>query len=454
MPGNQRQNGEAKQQRYRAVAALACAFLSGCAHYAPLPLAAAPPLVSRAGDLAQAPAAGELGIADVVALALANNPDLRAVRARHGVAQAQLLQSGILPNPSFAGAVLPLISGAGDATAWTAALSQDVKALVTYRSRRRGAGFAARQVDAEILWQEWQVAGQARQLTVDLIAGARTRPVLDEAFVLLSRRNEVLQQALAAGNVTLVTVAPTQVALQAARTSRQTFDQRQLTLRHQLNALLGLVPDADLSFATTIDLPPFDPAAIRAGLASLPDRRPDLLALRLGYGAQDQAVRTAILSQFPDLVLGASTSSDNSRVVNGGPQVTIGLPVFDRNQGNIAIARTTRIQLHNEYSARLAAVTGEIGATLAEMAQLGQQLAVVRRDLPAAQLAASRAATAFGASNLDERSYVDLLVNRFTKEQEIAVLELALLDRQVALQTLVGAGLPAIETLPTPVPAR
>jgi outer membrane protein TolC len=134
-------------------------------------------------------------------------------------------------------------------------------------------------VDAEILWQEWQVAGQARQLAVDLIEGARTRPSLEQEYNLLSRRNDVLQQALAAGNATLVTAAPTLVALQSARSSLDALDQRQLHSSHQLTALLGLVPSATLPLAGSVDLPPFEPDAIRAELASLPDRRPDLLAL-------------------------------------------------------------------------------------------------------------------------------------------------------------------------------
>jgi len=132
-------------------------------------------------------------------------------------------------------------------------------------------------------------------------------------------------------------------------------------------------------------------------------------------------------------------------VINGGPNVAIGLPIFDRNQGNVAIARATRLQLHAEYSARLAAVMGTVGAMLREMEQLSAQLATARADLPAAVLAATRAQTAFGASNLDERGYVDLVSNRFTKEQEIMTLELALLDRQIAVQTLVGDGLPTVD---------
>jgi len=427
---------------------LAATLLAGCAHYAPLPLPTAAPLAQALPDEGRVAGRAPLGVPEVVALALENNPDLRAARAKRGVAQAQLLQSGILPNPSFAGALLPLISGAGSVPAWNIALTQDIKSLITYRSKRRAAGYAARQVDADLLWQEWQVAGQARQIASDLIAGERSRPVVQAAFAILTQRNAILQKALAARNVTLVTAAPTLVALQAARTSLDTLDQRELHLRHQLNALLGLVPEATVPLTSTIELPPFDPAAVRAALASLPDRRPDLLALRLGYASQDETVRQAILSQFPDLILGAGASSDNSSVINGGPQATVGVPIFDRNQGNIAIARATRTQLNAEYAARLAAVTGEVGGLLRESEQLSAQLAVVRRDLPAARLAAERAAAAFGASNLDERSYVDLITNRFTKEQEVMALELALLDRQIALQTLVGAGLPTIDTLP------
>ena len=49
----------------------------------------------------------------VALLAVQNNPDLRAVRAQHGVAQAQVLQAGLLPNPQFTGAFLPLVAGVG-----------------------------------------------------------------------------------------------------------------------------------------------------------------------------------------------------------------------------------------------------------------------------------------------------------------------------------------------------
>ena len=257
------------------------ALLSGCAHYMPLSLATAPPLAETVGELSVAPpTGGPLSIEQVVTLALANNPDLKAARLKRAVAAGQTKQSGILPNPSLAGAILPLISGAGTVPAWNIGLSQDIKSIITYKSRRRAARDSEQQVAADVVWQEWQVAGKARQLATALIIGARSRPYYVAAYELLTERNATLEQALAARNTTMTIVAPDRVALQTARTALNSFDQNQLSLIHQLNALLGLRPDVVVPLTAAPALPPFDPAAIRAGLAPLPDRRPDLLALR------------------------------------------------------------------------------------------------------------------------------------------------------------------------------
>lgn len=415
-----------------------------CAKYSPKPLALTPELHDQPPLATGAP----VTVQDIVTLALRENPDLRAARAKHGVVEAQLLQAGILPNPSLSGAFLPLLSGVGSVPAWNIAISQDIRSLITYRSRQRSARDAVRQIDAELLWQEWQIAGQARKDAVDIIEGDRARLFLEATYSLLVQRDTVNRQALAAGNATLATVAPVAASLNVVRIALNVNRQSQLALRHHLNSLLGLAPDVELAMAPKIDLAPLDEADIRNNLVTLPNRRPDLIALRYGYQAQEEAVRQAVLLQFPNLVLGAAANSDNASVINAGPQATIGLPIFDRNQGGIAIAQALRTQLRAEYAARLANVTGEVGALLSEAEQLSRQLDVARRDLPAAQLAADRASMAFAASLLDERSYVDLVTNRYLREQTVLTLETGLLDRQVAIQTLIGMGLPTVESAP------
>jgi outer membrane protein TolC len=432
------------------VLAAPCAALAGCAAYGPLPLPDKPGLAASLDGLRRDGMAPHtpLQVSDVAMLALGNNPELRAVRAQHGVAQAQLLQAGLPPNPQVTGAFLPLVAGVGTTSAWNAGLSQDIKSLVTLSTRRRSAREAARQVDAQIIWQEWQVVGQARLLAVDLMEGEQTRRLLTRTLDLLVARGARSQRALANGDATIAAVAPDLAAVQTARTQLDDADRLQLSRRHQLNALLGLTADASVPLADTPDLPQIDPAEVARLLPSLAARRPDLIALQLGYRAQDAKLRAAILAQFPNLTIGLTGGSDNSNVRNFGPQVSLELPIFDRNQGNIAIERSTRQQLHDEYAARLAAADGQVEGMLTEMAQLSRQLAAARHDLVGTARFAAQADAAFNAGNLDERGYVDLVSARLTKEQEIVTLTQSLLEQQVAIATLIGAGMPTV-SLPT-----
>jgi outer membrane protein TolC len=261
---------------------------------------------------------------------------------------------------------------------------------------------------------------------------------------LLEGRVALSRGAVAAGNETITALAPDVAALQSVRVQVNDQERLQLSRRHQLAALLGLLPDAPLKLAAEPDLPPLDLAAVEQALSTLAERRPDLAALRLGYDAQDAKVRAAILAQFPNLSFGIFGGSDNSNIRNVGPQITLELPVFDRNQGNIAIERATRQQLNDEYTARLTAADGQVRAMASEIAQLRAQLARAEADRATTQLLARQADAAFAAGNLDERGYVDLITTDLGKQEEIVVLQQSLLEQEVAIDTLIGAGMPNI----------
>ena len=437
-----------RQRRCLPAAALllAAGTLAGCASYSPLPLPSRPRLAASADELPGAPHR-PLSVADVTVLALENNPDLRATRAQRGVAQAQLLQAGLLPNPSVTGSILPLAAGPGTTFAWNAGLSTDVTALVTLSARRRSARASARHVDAQIAWQEWQTVGQARLLATDVIEGDKILALLRRQSALLDGRVGRSRHAVAAGDATLTTLAPDIAAQQAARVQLQDQERQQLAKRHQLAALLNLSADTKLPLVAEPDLPALDLAAARAALPTLADRRPDLVALRLGYAAQDEKVRAAILAQFPKLTFGVTGGRDNTNVRNVGPQITLELPLFDRNQGNIAIERATRQQLHDEYAARLAASVGQVEAAASEIQQLRAQLARAERERASTARMARSAESALAQGGIDERSYVDLATTDIAKEVQIATLRQALLEQEVAIETNIGAGMPTL-TLP------
>ena len=438
--------GVAGPVRRRLVAWAPLLILAGCTAYRPLPLprraALAPSVAALRHPGIVLPA--RLGVADIALLAVENDPVLRAARARRGIAQAEILSAGILPNPTISAGLSPVIAGPGTTTGWSVGLSQDLQALVTLHARTQAARAAAGGIDASILWQEWQVIGQARLLAVDLIEGARIRRLLAQARALLARRYGATSRAVAQGNASLAAVSPDLAALIAATRQAEAADRAQQSLRHRLAALLGLAPGAPLPLARRPDLQPVPAGAIAAALPGIADRRPDLIALRLGYRAADARLRAAILAQFPRLTFGLTGGSDTSNVRTFGPQITLDLPVFDRNQGAIALARATRRQLRAEYAARLTQAQGEIRALRAETALLRTQRDAARARFVRTAAIAAAATSAFQAGNLTERAYVDFVTARIDAARQVLGLDQSLLERQVTMATLTGAGMPKV----------
>ena len=435
----------------------ACLFagviaLGGCASYERLPLETRSKLVAKASDL-EAGGDRRLTLASLDRLIVANNPDLRAARARLGVAQAQVLQSGILPNPQLALSYPFLAGGPGTQNAYSAAIGQDVKSILLLKTKGEVAENSRAEISATLLWQEWQIIGKARLLFVDIVSSERAKTLIVQNRKILQERFNLTNTAIGQGNATLATLSPDLLAVGDIQKTYDDLDRLQLSRRHQLNALLGLVPEANLVLVASPNVPRVKAATVLGELATLADRRPDLIALQYGYRSEDAKVRQAVLAQFPNLSVGVIGGRDTTGVLSVGPQLTVDLPIFDRNQGAIAIEQSTREQLRREFSARLAAATGEIGALLSEQALLERQLAALEPRLKEARNIAERTEVAFKQGTFDERAYVDIQVARLAREQERAGLQQAMLEGQIGLATLVGAGFPSVQIEPEGPPA-
>ena len=166
-------------------------MLSGCATYHPAALDLAPRLRPSLASLRHPGAAlpAPLSVRAVAYLAVENNPDLRAARARIGVAEAQVLAAGLLPNPQATASFTPVLGGPPPTfPAFSAGLSEDVRALVTLSARRQAAQASVLAVNADLLWQEWQVIAKARLLAVDLVEGERQHRLIVQSRDLLAGR--------------------------------------------------------------------------------------------------------------------------------------------------------------------------------------------------------------------------------------------------------------------------
>jgi outer membrane protein TolC len=422
--------------------------LAACASYQSLPLDTHVHLKHKLSDLAHSGVRLDrpLSVYDVAVLAVENNPDLIAARTQRGVARAQVLEAGLLPNPSVSASYLFLLNPNAAAgvlfDAVSAAVTQDIQKTITMKGRLRSAQAAALQVDASVLWEEWQLIGKARLAVFDIIQDEKLRKVLTAYHATLQDRFERGRNALGQGNVTLATVAPDLAAVSDTRKALFDLERDLDTHRHDLNAMLGLAPEVEVPLKTQLEVLQVDPKAVMQALTDLANRRPDLIALQLGYRSQDEKFRGAIVGQFPALTFGPSYARDTSDVRSFGPSLTMDLPIFDRNQGNIAIEKTTREQLRAEFEARLSAAHSEVLASLATQRLLMRQLDEERAELPVLKGFAEQAESAMSAGNIDERAYVDLVSANYTKQQAVLTLEQQLLEQEVAIATLIGAGMP------------
>lgn len=428
-------------------AILAASMLAGCLTYHPLPLPSAPDL-ARQPDLTMparrfdvpglaphpVPTHG-LDVVTVMTLAVLNNPTLNAARLQAGVARAQLLQAGLLPDPELGASFATSVLNYGGALS----LTQDIKTILLRSAAKAAARASERQVNLNILWQEIQVAERARELFIQAKADSKLRAVLGANQTLLQQHYRRDRAAMERDDATIATVAADLTLVANADTAvRQLQMQANLT-RHQLNALLGLQPGAHLRLVGTAALAPLSQADLQRAIAALPRRRVDLLALQAGYQSQQQNLRRTILAQFPSFSVAVNLKRDPVEGVNSaGPAVSLSLPLFNRNRGAIAIARATRAALRQQYQAQLDAAAGQTD----QVWQANQILAGEVRDLaaklPLVRAAAAAAQQSLRDYNLNVALYVTAESAFLNKQAELIRLRSSLEVARSALAVLLG----------------
>jgi len=322
----------------------------------------------------------ELGVVAVMV-----SPQLRALRDQRGVARAQVVQAGLLPNPQLSYS-MDRPSGntgvAGLVTGQTFGLAAELTALIGRSDRVAGAKATADALDLDVAWQEWQVAQDTRLRAYRVLSLERRLPLLraiekDMADNLAAERKG-FDRNLTTGDGLVAATA----AWRQAQSDRLAAEQALADDRAALRLVLNLPPTVAL---------PLRPAPERFvaisdasdWLTGLEDRRLDLVALRLGYKSQEAAVRAAVKAQFPRIGLALSRANDTSNVRTVSAGVTIDLPIFDRNQAGIASARATRKQLFDEYVARVAEARSSVVELLARLSRTHEQLVAADAALPA-----------------------------------------------------------------------
>lgn len=432
------------------VVAGACAsLLAGCARYRAKPLPPGPDLspmpkltlpasrLDLPGLKPQSlnPAKG-LSETAIIMLAVLNDPALKAQRLKAGVASAQLLNAGLIPDLTLDGSVARSAKFRG----YDAALAEDLRALVTRRAAKNAAAAHAKQVDLQVLWQEWQVAQRARELFIQAVEDEQLREVVARRRTLLADLYDRDQTALRQRNLTATALTADLSSLTDAETQLRALQIDANQTRHGLDELLALEPDVPLRLNPAAPAtPPLSAERFRAAVMQLPRRRADLLALQAGYRSQEANLRRAILGRFPLISAGVEKSRGAEEGVPAqGVPVSLTLPFFNRNRGEIAIQRATRDQLYAAYQARLDQAENEADQTWKATQITARQLSAMNTRLPVLEQAAAAARKSYEQGLLDIGSYVRVESNALSARADAIRLRASLEQAQAALATLLA----------------
>lgn len=428
-------------------------LLGGCASYHPKPLPEQVTLVKNLDILATKankilgpgtgthivnPADG-LDLTEVAILAVLGNPDLKARRTQLEVAGAQAFAVGLLPDPQLSTSLdHPTGDSTGYVNAWGLSFGYDIIPLITRQARINAEQGTHTKVRLELLWQEWQVIQQARSLAVRLQLENVRLSLLHKMRSLYQNRYLHSEKGLAEGNVTLDVNGTDLTALIDSFSQIMQLEQQHNQTRHDLNHILGLAPGAIISLAELPVEPTLDRASIQAQLRKLPEIRPDLLALKAGYQAQEERVRAAILAQFPSFSIGITRARDTSNVYTSGFNIGLNLPLFSGNRGAIAIERATRKQLSQEYQARLAQTQVDVSRLLELQRLIEEQRGNLQTYLPRLKALVERARRAYRHGDIDALTFLNMESTWVNKHLEQISLQQTQWESRIALQTLLA----------------
>jgi outer membrane protein TolC len=391
-----------------------------------------------------------IGPDEAAAIALYSNPALRAIRDRRGLAAAQVIQAGILPNPvvSYARDFVTGGNTAGTVTGYNLTAAWEFTGLIPYLPRQTAARKNFQFVDLDVAWQEWQIAVNARMAVYRLLGLDAQVAQAREATEGLQQSSDAMQKAVDAHEKTVLDLAAVESATQDSRATMLALEQEFEKQRLGLNKILGVEPETKVALRTGLTLPTrLAPPSQRELSDNVESRRLDLLGLRQGLESQDATVRAAILAQFPKMSVAFVKASDTTNVHTTGFNVAVDVPIFDRNQGNIAAERATRQRLRDEYNQRVFEARSDIAAAIADIHLLGRQIAAAEEALPLLEKLVASAQTAVEQHNADVLSYYTARSNLLQKRIQLIKLQEQLLEANTALEIASGRYLPTNKAL-------
>lgn len=322
----------------------------------------------------------ELTSADAVQIALLNNHHLQATFEDLGIAQADLVQAGLLKNPIFdIGVRFP--DRAPAITYLDIAVAEDFLDIVLLPARKKLAAGRFEQVKAQVANEVLALAAQTSTDFYDYQASEQASQLCKMMAQTAAASLNTARKLHEAGNTTELDLANERAQESRARADLIDAQSHAEMARESLSRQMGLL-GTQTQWTATATLPDLPPSADQVdNLETLAvQQRLDLEAARQEIAIQARTLGiTTDFRFFQELNVGPEFERESDGQWRIGPTISAPIPIFDQGQARTSRAAAVLRQSEQRYMAMSADVQSDVRLACAKLVN-ARSKALLYRD--------------------------------------------------------------------------
>lgn len=342
-------------------------------------------------NAAIAPSAS-LSLSKAIALALEGNPEVAAAMRQYEATEGQVLQGRARPNPELAYSL-------EDTRSQTRTQSWQINLPIELGGKRaartKAAEKAREQAQAELAELKAAVRANVISAYFDALTAQERLALAKDSVALARSSTDTVGKRIAAGKVSPVEETKAKVAEAGVRVELAQAMSEERNAMTRLSALLGKTEMASPSLDRKADVLPVLPS--RADLQSLVSSSPAIARARLEVDRRRALTEVEQSKRVPDVTVsfGVKRTSETQRNV-ALIGLSMPLPVFDRNQGNLLEALKLEDKAREDLQAATVRLHSEVAQTQERFVSIAAEIQSLEQEvLPGAKSAYDAASIGF-----------------------------------------------------------
>jgi len=374
-----------------------------------------PAVGERAPQSAAAAAAEPLSLAKAIELALEGNPEVAAAKRQWEATEGQVLQGRSRPNPELAYSLEDTRSKTRTQS-WQ--LNLPVELGGKRAARTKAAEKSREQAQAQLAELQATVRANVAAAYFDVLTAQERLVLARDSAALAKSSTDTVSKRVAAGKVSPVEESKARVAEAGVRVELAQAASEQRNALSRLFALLGRIDAPYTVLEGKAENLPSVPSL--ADLQPLISSAPGVVLARIEVDRREALTALELSKRVPDVTVsvGMQRSNETQRnVLLFG--VSVPLPVFDRNQGNLLEALKLEDKARDELQAATVRLHSEVAQARERLSTITAEVQSLQQDvLPGAKSAYDAATIGFENGKFNFLEVLDAQRTYFTAKSQ------------------------------------